>query len=245
MFLRILTTCLLLCTGASYAATPTDEEIVEQIYRQVTEFEEKYPGTYSRRSVTVRQLDPDDGEVRETKSMVQEVWARVGQKARVEILSCSIDGQASDIDDCKGKDRSGDPPYRIFGPDGHKHYRFEVARAEEADGVPVYALRVIPREKTKRHSEGELYFATEDLRLIRSTGTIADYPLGLRDLAFDLSFDQIDGLPVPATSKMDMTLYVPLIYDVRIVSESTSSDQKLLPRDQQDVSAGTPGTDSD
>ncbi|MEE2704042.1 MAG: hypothetical protein VX614_08490 [Myxococcota bacterium] len=252
MRLLILIACLSLWAASSNAATPTNAptdattatptnaEIVDQIYRQVTEFEEKFPATYSRRNVTLRELDPDDGEVRKTKTMVQAVWAHVGERARVEILSCAVDGEASEIEDCKGKDRGGDPPYRIFGPDGHKHYRFELGGPEQRNDLSVYELRVIPREKTSRHFEGELYFTAGDLRLVRSKGTLADYPLGLSKLAFDLSFDELDGQPVPGTSKMDMTLYLPLILNVRVVSESAASEQRLLAAESPAVSGGPP-----
>ncbi len=230
MSIRILAAVsfVYLTSASAVSATTTDAELVDQIYEKVTAFEEKYPGNYSRRNVTVRELDSDSGEVKTTKKMVQEVWAYVGKRARIEILTCKVDGKESEIDDCKRKDRGGDPPYRIFGPDGRKHYRFEMAGREQRNGLDVYRIRVIPLEKTQRHFDGDLYFTTNDLRLVASDGTIADYPLGLKKLNFELSLDELDGLPVPGKSKMDMTLYLPLVLDVRVVSESTASEQRLL-----------------
>ncbi|NRA02207.1 MAG: hypothetical protein HRU00_06340 [Myxococcales bacterium] len=237
MSLRILTACLLLCAASSNAATPTDDEIVDQIYRQTTEFEEAFAGVYFRQNVTVRELDPDDGELRKTKTMVQDVWSYVGAKPRVEILSCTVDGKQSEIEACKPKDRGGDRPYRVFGPDGRKHYRFELEGPEELNGISVYRLRPIPLERTSRHLDIELFYTVDGLRLVASNGTIADYPMGLKKLAFENWFDELDGHPVMTKSKLDMTIYFPLLVNLRVVNESTASEQRLIASDDREEPA--------
>ncbi|MCH2172479.1 hypothetical protein MK489_17005 [Myxococcota bacterium] len=221
----------LLVVGAAPAsmASPTDAEILDRIYRSATAFGEKYPGNYSRRKVTVREFDPDDGELKKSKVMLQDVWAYAGKKTRVEVLSCTIDGEEADREDCQpmGDGGSG-PTYRMFGDEGRKHYRLELSGKVEFEGVPVYRIRVIPRERTKRHFDGELYFKTDDLRLMASIGTLADYPIGVRKLDLELTYEELDGYPVPGRNKMDMTLYLPLVLNMRVVSESIASEQRLL-----------------
>ena len=65
-------------------------------------------------------------------------------------------------------------------------------------------------------------------RLLSSRGSIADYPLGLKSLELELHFADLDGHPVPARSRMDMLLYLPLVLNTRVLSEAVAYDQRFL-----------------
>ena len=158
----------------------------------------------------------------------QEVWARVGELPRIKVLSCEIDGKATAVEECEGQRRAREPLYRVFGPDGRKHYRLELADDGPDGDASVYRVRVVPLERTSRHFEGEFTFRADTLALLRSQGTMADYPMGLKSFELKLDFEELDGLPVISTTRMEMTIYVPLIVNRRVVSESVASDQRLL-----------------
>ncbi len=213
---------------AENARAATDAEIIDRIYQRVSEFEKKFPGTHVRRTMTVTETDPDSNEVRRTLVSEQEVWNRVGERPRIEILSCKVDGEVAKAKACQRRERDREPPYRVFGPDGHTHYRYELLPPDPAASPTLYRLKVIPRERTERHFEGILDFHAESLRLMASRGTIADYPMGLKRFSLELLFGELDGYPVPTEAKMDMTLYLPLILDVRVVSQAVAYDQQFL-----------------
>ena len=211
-----------------WAEEPNDQEIIDQIYRRVSEFEQQYPGTHFNRTQTVREIDPDNGKVEKTSISQEEVWNRVGERPRVQILHCTVDGQIREPDDCKRKERDRKAPLRIFGPEGQDHYRLELNARPGQAGASTFKLKVIPRQRTPRHFQGILEFSPTDFRLLSTRGTIADYPFGLKDFSLEMDFAELDGHPVPARSKIDMTLYLPLVLNARVVSEAVASNQELL-----------------
>ena len=225
-----LTLCLTSLTAFSgqAGAPASSAEIIDRIYRNASDFQAQFPGTFIRRTRTVREIDPDDGAVQKTFVSEQEVSDRLGRRPEIKILSCEVNGKSTEPSDCKRKEGDRKPPYRIFGPEGRSHYRYELLAEEASAKPPTYRLKVIPRERTSRHFEGILDFDASTLRLLASRGTVADYPLGLKSLELELLFDDLDGHPVPAHSRMDMTLYLPLVLNVRVLSEAKAYDQRFL-----------------
>ena len=220
---------LLLLTGAAGAETPAGtSDILDRIYAHVSEFEKAFPSAHMRRVMTTREYDPGNNKLKKTSVAEQEVWTRVGELPRIEVHSCTIDGKTVAVDECQSQRRAREPLYRVFGPDGRKHYRLELVDDGPDGDASVYKVRVIPLERTERHFEGEFTFHAESLALRQMQGTMADYPMGLKNFQLKLDFDERDGLPVIATTRMEMTLYVPLIINKRVVNESVASDQRLL-----------------
>ena len=111
------------------AEGPSDQEIIDQIYRHVSDFEQQYPGTQVNRTMTVRELDPKSGELKKTSISQEEVWTRVGERPRITISHCTVDGQTREPEACKRKERDRKAPYRIFGPGGRDHYRLKLPDA--------------------------------------------------------------------------------------------------------------------
>lgn len=220
---------LLLMTGVTGAETPTEASgLLDRIYAHISEFEKAFPSTHMRRVMTTREYDPGNNKLKKTSVAEQEVWTRVGELPRIEVLSCTIDGKTAAVEECQGRRRAREPLYRVFGPDGRKHYRLELVDDGPDGDASVYKVRAIPLERTERHFEGEFTFNAETLSLLQMQGTMADYPMGLKNFELRLDFDERDGLPVIAKTRMEMTIYVPLIINRRVVSESVSSDQRLL-----------------
>ena len=209
------------------AAGLTDDEIIDRIYEHVSQMEKKFPNTHIRRTMTVRELDPDSGKVRKTSISDQDVSTRIGEHPQIKILSCSIDGANAKPEACKRKQRDRKPPLRLFGPSGHDHYRFELALQKPEDNKESYRLRVIPKQKTDRHFTGVLEFDARDLSLRSYRGTIADFPLGMKEMEMEFFFDNVDGRSVPSKTRMDMTLYLPLVLNSRVVSESVTSESRI------------------
>ena len=207
---------------------PLGAQIIDRIYEHVSAFEAKNPGTFVRRTMTVREMDPDDGTVEKTFVSKQEVWNRLGQRPEIKILSCQVDGKSAEPKECKRKERDRKPPYRIFGPEGRSHYRYELLETEGSPELASYKIKVIPLERTSRHFEGVLEFDAATSRLLSSRGSIADYPLGLKSLELELHFADLDGHPVPARSRMDMLLYLPLVLNTRVLREAVAYDQRFL-----------------
>ena len=213
---------------AASAEGPSDQKIIDQIYRHVSDFEQQYPGTQVNRTMTVRELDPKSGELKKTSISQEEVWTRVGERPRITISHCTVDGQTREPEACKRKERDRKAPYRIFGPGGRDHYRLKLTARPGVAGASTFKLEAIPRERTSRHFEGTLEFSADGFRLLSSRGTIADYPLGLKKFSLELDFAELNGHPVPARSKTDLTLYLPLVLNTRVVSEAVASNQRLL-----------------
>lgn len=213
---------------AGSAEGPSDQEIIDQIYRHVSDFEQQYPGTQINRTMTVRELDPKSGELKKTSISQEEVWTRVGERPRIKILRCTVDGQTREPEACKRKERDRKAPYRIFGPGGRDHYRLKLTARPGVADASTFKLEVIPRERTSRHFQGILEFSADGFRLLSSRGTIADYPLGLKEFSLELDFAELNGHPVPARSKIDLTLYLPLVLNTRVISEAVASNQRLL-----------------
>jgi hypothetical protein len=208
------------------AALADDQEIIERIYRHVSTFEERYPVSVARRKMLVREIDPRSGEVRKTSTSLQEIRTRVGEAPKIVILECQIDGQDAEPRNCKRRENNREPLYRIFGPNGRDHYRLELLASEAPSAV--YRLRVLPLAKTERHFEGVLAFDAESLRLLSSRGSLADYPFGLKAFDLRIDFDEWEGKPVVATTHLEMTLYVPLILNRQVISQSVAFDQRVL-----------------
>jgi len=220
---------ILLATGVAGGETPaTASETLDRIYEHVSQFEKNYPSTHLRRVMTTREYDPDNGKVEKTSIADQEVWTRVGALPQIKVLSCTIDEKDVAVEECQGRSRAREPLYRVFGPDGRKHYRLELVDDGPDGDASVYKVRVIPLERTERHFEGEFTFNAETLALLQTQGTMADYPMGLKNFELKLDFDERDGHPVIATTRMELTIYVPFIINRRVVSESVASDQRLL-----------------
>ena len=219
---------LIVALGRSSPAGASDPEIIERIYRHVSSFEKSYPASVARRKMEVREVDPRSGEVRKTATSLQEVELRVGEAPKIKILECQIDGQDAEAQDCQRRENSRKPLYRIFGPQGRDHYRLELMPPEDPADASVHRLRVVPLERTQRHFDGVMTFDAESLRLLHYRGSLADYPVGLKDFNLEIAFSAWEGKPVPSTTLMEMTLYVPLILNVKVISQSVAFDQRLL-----------------
>lgn len=209
------------------AAGLTDDETIGRIYQHISQLEEKYPNIRIRRTMTVRELDPDSGKVRKTSVSEQDVLAHVGERPQIKILSCTVNGASAKPEACERKERDRKPPLRIFGPTGHQHYRFELLPQQLGGDAPFYRLRVIPKQKTERHFEGVLEFTASDLSLHSSHGTIAAFPMAMKKMELELFFDDLDGRSVPSRTRMDMTLYLPLVLNSRVISESVTSESRI------------------
>jgi hypothetical protein len=72
-----------------------------------------------------------------------------------------------------------------------------------------------------------LKFTGTDLSLHSSHGTIAAFPLGMKKMELELFFDNLDGRAVPSRTRMDMTLYLPLVLNSRVISESVTSESRI------------------
>jgi len=229
-----LTLLLTLHAATESAAQPRmpsppdpNHEIVEAITEAVRSFETRYPGSYTRRIIDTRVLDPEDGTLRSTEQAVVDVWQYRGEHALREVRSCQLDGAPAPIKECEEEPRDK-PMHEVFTDDAHEHYRVAYGGLADWDGLSTHRLLVIPLKKTARHIKGELFFLRDSLRLVGSKATIAKYPFGLKSFAIEMSFANQDGAPVLASGKSDMHIKVPLLFDARIITEFTASDQRLL-----------------
>ena len=213
---------------AAPSASPMGaDEIVEKISRRVATQEDEYPGTYSRRQIVRKVLDPDDGSLRKLWEIEAEVWDFIEQKQQMKILGCRLDGKKTSLEDCE-PDLQGDPMLRIFGPDSKENYQILLDGEATIDGARAYKLKIIAKEKTARHFEGAMYFAVDSLQVLRAEGGLAKYPFGLKALSLQLGFEDLNGTSIIAKGTSDLTIYVPLLYNERIVTEFKATDQKRL-----------------
>jgi len=213
-------------------------EILEEITRKVRSFEAEYTGSFTRRTVATRVYDPDDGTLRSRKDFVVDVWTLRGEHPRNEVQECRVDGEPAALEECEDEPR-GEPMHEIFADDAAQHYRLEYGGLADWRGDRCHRVRVIPLEETSRHIRGDLFFLEETLRLAGSTATLASYPFGLKDFSIEMTFAGQGNFPVLAGGRSDMRIKVPLLFDARIVSEFTATDQRLLTR-AADAASATP-----
>lgn len=216
-----------LALGADPAAAVDGPALVEKIAKRVGSIEAEFPGNYSRRQIVRKVLDPDDGSLRKTWEIEADVWDFQGQQQQMKVLGCRLDGEKTDLGDCE-PDLQGDPMLRVFGPEGKKNYKVTYAGDAVISGVPAHRMEIAAREKTARHFEGQMYFAVDSLQLVRVVGGLAKYPFGLKALALELNFGEVGGDSLIQKGTSDLTIYVPLLYNERLVTTFTAADQKRL-----------------
>lgn len=213
--------------GAAPAAAVDGPALVEKIAKRVGAIEDEFPGNYSRRQIVRKILDPDDGSLRKTWEIEADVWDFQGQQQQMKILGCRLDGKKTDLGDCE-PDLQGDPMLRVFGPDRKKNYKVTYAGDTVIGGVPAHRIEIAAREKTARHFEGQMYFAVDSLQVVRVVGGLAKYPFGLKKLALELDFGKVGDASMIQKGTSDLTIYVPLLYNERLVTSFTATDQKRL-----------------
>ena len=201
--------------------------LVAKIAQRVGAAEREFPGNYSRRQIVRKMLDPKKGTVRKKEELGADVWEFHGEPQQMKVLTCRIDGERLESSEC-APDLQADPMLRVFGPEGNKNYTVTYAGQTVIEGTPVYRLEVRARKKTARHFEGQLYFAVDSLLLVRVSGTLAKFPFGLKALTLELNFVDVNGLAMFAAGHSDLTIYVPLLYSERMVTEFTATDQRPL-----------------
>lgn len=201
--------------------------ILAKIYERVSAEERAFPGNFSRRKIVRRELDPDDGEVRSTRQVEAEVWGWAGGRDRMKILRCEIDGAQVENDECEPQ-LEGEPIHSMFGPRGREHYDLEFAGAVALDGEDTWRVRVVPKEETVRHFQGDLFFRQTNLSIAGMEGGVADHPFGLKALRIRMRFADKDGRGMLTKGHSDAVIYVPLLVDARLVTDFVASDQRLL-----------------
>ena len=222
------------------AKEPDHQALVNKIKKKLKARSEKYPGAYSKRDVQERVYDPDNGELESSRDFLIEVWDFRGKRPATKFLSCKINGEVVDPEDCRQEQQS-EPPHDVFGDDADEHYRIEYGGTAEWREQSVHALEIVPLENTQRHAKGKLYFDRDDLDLVGMDITIADYPFGLEDLSIQMGFKKTEEGTVLDDGVTKLQVYVPLFMHNDIVTKFTASDQRLLKKDER---PSLPGDDS-
>jgi hypothetical protein len=218
-------------TSAALAGSEGQEESGDEILARITElgrdFEQAYLGSYSRRTLTARVSDAEDGELKLTRNVVVDVWDYHGEQPINEVIKCRINDKAVDLAKCVQKQRL-EPPYRLFGDDAEKHYRFEYLGRDSWKGQASYKIKLIPLEETVRHLKGEIFFREDTLRLAGMNLTLADFPFALKALSIELNFEERNGVPLIKGGSTTVHIYIPFLINQRTVTQFTASEQRML-----------------
>ena len=199
-------------------------DILFAISKSMSPFYDKYQGIKSKRQISLKEIDPDNGETLLTKSIERNVWEFLRKDRKSEVSLCVVDGKKVSLDDCDDMGAK-EPLYPIFGSGSSKYYRLSLLNTQPSDGK--YKVEVIPLEETSRHFKGMLTFS-RDYRLTKMEGTIADLPFPLKKFKFALEYMVHNEVDVVKSGNYEVAVKIPLVLDKLIKSTFTATSHELI-----------------
>ena len=224
----ILCPLLLLAPFPAHADL-SEAELVRTLRERSRPYFAKFKGVRATRSITSKELDPASGKLRTLKQFKVDFWSHFYLKPAQHILSCKVNGEKRDPDDCKPK---GNPKAVIplFDKESAKNYRFKLLGIKTIMGIACYRLKIVPLKKTDQHMSGFMYFAVDTLKAVLMEGTMAKLSFPLKRFFIKLRFGYQDGFPIVLRGYMDLEARVPLFFHARLVSRFTETNHRFVPR---------------
>ena len=220
---------LLLLTPSPARADLSEAELVSTLRERAKPYFAKFKGVRAMRTITSRELDPQSGKLRTLKEFKVDFWSHFYLKPAQHILSCKVNGEKKEPDDCKprGKPKAIIP---LFDKQSAKNYRFKLLGKTTIQGIPCYKLKILPLKKTDQHMSGVMYFAVGSLEAVLLEGTMAKLPFPLKRFFIKLRFGRKDGFPIVLRGYLDLEVKVSVFFHARMVNRFTQTNHRFLPR---------------
>lgn len=224
--MRQMLAFLLMLLPGGVAGTPVPlpnpveaDRALAAICRHLGRFFTSYRGVRSRRTTLTRERDPETGRLLESRRAEHLVLHDFYRAPTVTTLRCEVNGEAAEPTRCSERWLRLKPHVPIFDAEGQRQYRLDLVGVERLDGRRCYRVDVVPRVRSVRHFQGQLWVETDTLALLQMEGTIAERPFFLRHLYFKLRFRDLGAGRFDAQSGyVDAWLRVPLFYKRRITT---------------------------
>ena len=207
--------------------TGVQSEILAEIRQKAEITYRKYIGTESKRHIISMEYNSETGELL-NRSEVIVIRSEYFHK-RPENKALYFVKNGKELPPGEYNYRTRDPIYLPFDPVNGEKYDYRIIGKTEIGGTKCYEIQVIPREKTSRHFSGKIYFTANGLDLLYINGTIANYPIFVKELSISMHFKTLNGEPVASRGSFTIYVDLPIFFPNRkIVSSFTSSNENLL-----------------
>jgi len=203
------------------------KKIISRLRAKYIPMYEKYKGIESNREVEIKTFDE------ETNALLQTVNVHLIRKdyfykePEVIVLKYIVDGKEEKTS--KYKPVKSQPGYHVFDKNGDINYETNVLGYKTVSGHRCYEINVTPKKATEKHYQGKLYYRTDTLELVRSSGSLGKISFPLKGLYIDLAIDYIDDLAVILSGIIIANIDIPIIFpDRRVVSSFKSLNNKPI-----------------
>lgn len=203
-------------------------QIIRQIQDSQQKISQKYTGYSFIEDTTTWIYSLKSGELEETSRVVFSKKTLGGNTEEQKVLKYYKNGDK--LPPAEFKDR-GDksPKYTVFAEEGEKHYDPQVIGMKSVNGKKCYQVETNPKESTKSHLNGYLFFDVSSLELVRFEGSPAKLTRGVKKMAIEIDYKSVDGYAVPTNSDIGIHVHIPFLFpNKKLVVKSVFSEQKLI-----------------
>ncbi len=202
--------------------------IIRQIRDRQQNISQKYAGYSLIGDTTTRTYSSKSGELEETSRVVFSKKTLGGYTEEQEVLKYYKNGD--ELPPAEFKERGdNNQRYAVFGADREKHYEPQVIGMKPVNGINCYQVQTNPKDATKSHLKGYLFFDADSLELVRFEGSTAELPRGVKKMAIEIDYKSVDGYAVPANSDIEVHIHIPFIFpNKKLIIKSVFNEQKLI-----------------
>ncbi len=215
----------------SGAPSAPREGVLAAIQENAVRVYEAYDGVEARRHAFSLVYDSRTGELVESSEVL--MLRREYFRRRPEFTALRYVKNGEELPPEKFGYRTRDPMHLPFDRDNDANYEVRIVGESVVNGERCYEVDISPRRRTARHFSGRAFFSVRDLALLFLEGTLADNPFGVKSLRLRIHFRRLGAASVIERGEYRIEVHIPVLYPHRrIVHSFTSSDDRLIPRNQ-------------
>jgi hypothetical protein len=204
------------------------KQIIKQIREKQLHLDKKYARYSFIEDATTKVYNSKSHELEETSRVVKCKKTLGSNTAEQKVLKYFKNGEELPVSEYKEKGKR-EPRHAVFGKNGEKHYDPQVIGMKPINGKICYQVQVNPKEETKKHMKGNLFFEADSLELVRLEGTMTKLPIGVKKMALNINFISIDGYAMPTSSDIEVHAHIPFVFpNKKLIIKNIYSQQKLI-----------------
>lgn len=173
----------------------------------------KYRGIESDRLVEIKMYDEKTNALLQTANVHLIRKDYFYKKPEIEVLEYTVNGKKEKTS--KYKPVKSEPGYHVFDKNGDINYETKIVGYKTVAEYRCYEIKVTPKKATEMHYQGKLYYRTDNLELVHSSGTLGRISFPLKGLHIDLTIDSIDDLTVISSGVITASVDIPVIFPGR------------------------------
>ncbi len=170
-----------------------------------------FAGTVTRSEQKIVRRSTKTGEIREQIRLILIVRDHYYQERTVEVVEYWKNGEKEDPKDYRDRGGKG-PRHPILDAKGPEHYRVEMLGREQKHDRTCVVLKLIAREKSRKHLQGKLWFDEATHDLIAVDVRPSDMAFGVQAISAQVHFQPGGPVILPAGSVTRVMVHVPLIF---------------------------------